>query len=150
MMVLISKVYHNLEGITGEPCAPKGASTVRRRGIGCFISFEICTGFLSYYRNRRRIEEHDEQLRTIAKQMASFDLIPASCNHQESHSVPAFPISSNQAQILKDLVKKKGKNKKGMFKIWSQFKRRFDLTRYVHLPEYKFEEALQWLKQLEI
>ncbi|MEK7486895.1 MAG: ORF6N domain-containing protein [Planctomycetota bacterium] len=58
-------------------------------------------------------------------------------------------ISKHQGQQLQNLVKTKAKSKKQMLQIWFQFKKRFEVSRYVHLPKEKFNEALKWLKKLD-
>ena len=55
-------------------------------------------------------------------------------------------ISKQQGQMLQKLVKDKAKSQQQMFQIWSEFKKQFEVTRYIHLPKKKFEEALKWLK----
>ncbi len=55
-------------------------------------------------------------------------------------------ISSYQAQKLKSIVAKISPNRKQRMKVWAQFKSEFGLSRYSHLPQGKFEEALRWLE----
>lgn len=54
-------------------------------------------------------------------------------------------ISPAQARQLKSKVAQKSRSKSETMRIWSAFKATFDVTRYVHLPRSRFEEALQWI-----
>ena len=59
-------------------------------------------------------------------------------------------ISKAQAQELQKLVKAKAKSQKQMIQIWSEFKKRFEVTRYCHLPKEKFSESLKWFKNFNL
>ena len=50
-----------------------------------------------------------------------------------------LPITREQAKILKEKVSQKGRP----ISIWARFKKHFSLARYIHLPQSRFEEALQ-------
>lgn len=57
-------------------------------------------------------------------------------------------ISMEQAQMLRKLVKEKGQSRKGIFAIWKQFRQKFMVDSYQHLPDAKFSDALRWVNQL--
>ena len=61
---------------------------------------------------------------------------------------PTPQLSARRAQMLRNLAKKKGKNPAGVRKIWKLFKDKFDVDRYVLLPDDKFPQALEWMENL--
>ena len=97
------------------------------------------------YKSRKQIENHDQEIYSIKHKMDSFDF---RLSHLETMPIalPGQRISSSQCSILQSLVKEKARSKKQMIQIWFAFKKHFDLTRYVHLPKDKFEEACSWIK----
>lgn len=52
-------------------------------------------------------------------------------------------ISAEQVNLLKDIVNKKEHRN---ISIWKKFNRVFNINRYIHLPEDKFDEAKKWLE----
>ena len=54
-------------------------------------------------------------------------------------------INLEQAQALRELVKEKGKTRKGICRIWKELRKKFALDRYSDLPEKDFPEVLRWL-----
>jgi hypothetical protein len=57
-------------------------------------------------------------------------------------------IQKKQGEMLRQLVNEKAKTVKERNRIWFEFKKHFDVTRYIHLPKARFEEALKWLRTL--
>lgn len=54
-------------------------------------------------------------------------------------------ISKKEALELKTLANGRCTNRKQIMKLWAEFKRNFEVTRYVHLPKEKFDDALLWI-----
>ena len=92
------------------------------------------------YSNRRKIEAYSRQINTLDARVYHLE------NRELTIPDNNNTISSVQAGILREIVKRKGQNRQQISKIWFAFKAHFDLTRYSHLPKAKFEEACQWLK----
>ncbi|NUM33953.1 MAG: ORF6N domain-containing protein [Candidatus Brocadiae bacterium] len=108
----------------------------------------ICALAQEMYKNKKQIESHikacDQEIHSIHKQLTCMDIRVSGL---ENGNVPkGKAISSLQCGTLRGLVKQKCSNKKQMGQVWLDFKRHFDLTRYVHLPKEKFDEACKWLK----
>ncbi len=97
------------------------------------------------YKSRRQIENHDQEIHTLKHKMNFFDL---RLSHLETTPIPlpGKRISSSQCSILRNLVKEKAQTKKQMIQLWFAFKKHFDVTRYVHLPQDKFEQARSWIQ----
>ena len=97
------------------------------------------------YKSRRQIENHDKKIYTIEHNLYSLDL---RVSHLETTPIPlpGKRISSSQCSILRNLVKEKAQTKKQMIQLWFAFKKHFDVTRYVHLPQDKFEQARSWIQ----
>ena len=55
-------------------------------------------------------------------------------------------ISSIQIRKLKEEVGKITKVRSEIMIIWKDFKFHFELHRYIHLPKYKFNKAIKWIK----
>ena len=55
-------------------------------------------------------------------------------------------ISPNQAKILQQTGKKQAGSKAKIMQLWADFKREFEVNRYLHLPNNRFEEALAWIQ----
>ena len=90
------------------------------------------------YKSRKQIENHDQQIASLDFRLSHLETSPI--------ALPGQRISSSQCSILQSLVKEKARSKKQMIQLWFAFKKHFDLTRYVHLPKNKFEEACSWIK----
>lgn len=52
-------------------------------------------------------------------------------------------ISPSQILFLKNLAKERASNR--VRKLWSEFRKEFNVTRYIHLPSEKFGEAIVWI-----
>ena len=57
-------------------------------------------------------------------------------------------IDLEQAQSLRDLVREKGRSRKGICRIWKEFRQKFALARYSDLPEKNFHDAMRWLNTM--
>ena len=56
-------------------------------------------------------------------------------------------ISQSQAEELKELVHKKTRgHRKKIMALWRAFNEAFGIGRYKHLPQYRLDEAMEWVK----
>lgn len=58
-------------------------------------------------------------------------------------------LTKAQGEKLKEKVQKLASSPKEVIQIWHAFKKHFDVTRYIHLPQAQFEEALTWIEELD-
>lgn len=58
-------------------------------------------------------------------------------------------IDKKQGERLQQIVHKKAKTQKERNQIWAEFKKQFEVSRYLHLPKARFKEALKWLRRFK-
>ncbi len=91
-------------------------------------------------RQRSRIDEVSTTVHHIKEDMHKFD---------RRISFLEQPVLGRDEFITKeqiDVLRGKAKEKGNPTAIWPKFKKHFDLSRYVHLPQRRFGEAVLWLE----
>lgn len=86
------------------------------------------------------VEKHDFRLDLYNKRIEALEELARTQNEEGIEK-----LSEEQLELLKKRVKLKGP---GM-KVWGEFKKHFQVSRYRDLPKQKFREALDWLENYE-
>jgi hypothetical protein len=84
-----------------------------------------------------RVEDHDQRL----------ELIEAALGDSSRHITESQATQISQAirAIALTMSTRSGKNEYG--RCWGEFYRKFGVSKYRHLPDAKFDEAMTWLTQ---
>lgn len=94
---------------------------------------------------KERMKKVETQISKLSQSQTTKHLAVSQSN-QICHIDEGTLISKQEGVTLQNIVKSKAKSKKQMLQIWFEFKKQFQVTRYVHLPKADFKEALEWLK----
>ena len=90
------------------------------------------------HRDVMRIEERVKRIEACLLS-APRALLPSSEEGEEG-------MTPQQATTLREIAKRKGRDRQGIARLWKEFKRHFGVGRYVHLPGSRFQEALEWMQ----
>jgi len=97
------------------------------------------------YRNKKEIEANTESIRNMDNRVSSLEN-RASLNRMPVYEQLAECVTPEQVEEMKAKVKAIGKSP---MKIWGKFNKHFRISRYRHLPQSKFQEAIEWLENIE-
>jgi hypothetical protein len=134
---------------------------------GCWFSGKLAEIILEgIQQNREELNQLHLELRDLKEEVREFKKLstgqPELSTREKSEPLPKLKssvgeikeretdsfIHKKQAEILQKIVNEKAKTPKERNRIWFEFKKQFGVTRYIHLPKSKYEEALTWLNTL--
>lgn len=88
------------------------------------------------YVNRDHIKKVDSKAQSNTRRIAMLEKL--------TEDSPQY-ITSEQIKTLREKVKQRG----NPATIWAKFRVHFNVSRYVHLPRHRFEEAVDWITKLQ-
>ncbi|NUM33681.1 MAG: ORF6C domain-containing protein, partial [Candidatus Brocadiae bacterium] len=99
------------------------------------------------YQNKKETNSNAESIRNLDKRVSCLEKSSgASLNRMPVYEQLAECVTPEQVEEMKARVKA---IRKSPMKIWGKFNKHFRISRYRHLPQSKFQEAMEWLQNIE-